>query len=54
MSRLVATFFYVGLLPRAPGTWGALAALPCAYLLHLLGGFSLLALATWVAANARR
>lgn len=46
MSRLVATFFYVGLLPRAPGTWGSLAALPCAYILHLLGGFPLLALAT--------
>ncbi|HMQ92434.1 MAG TPA: phosphatidylglycerophosphatase A [Amaricoccus sp.] len=46
MSRLVATFFYVGLLPRAPGTWGSLAALPCAYLLHRLGGFPLLAIAT--------
>jgi len=46
MSRLVATFFYVGLLPWAPGTWGALAALPLGYLLHRMGGFPLLALAT--------
>jgi phosphatidylglycerophosphatase A len=46
MSRLVATFFYVGLLPLAPGTWGSVAALPCGYLLHRLGGFPLLAVAT--------
>lgn len=46
MSRLIATFGYVGLLPRAPGTWGALAALPLGYLLHLLGGFPALLLAS--------
>ncbi len=50
MSRLVATFFGVGLLPWAPGTWGSLAALPAAWLLHGLGGFPALALATLVAA----
>lgn len=38
MSRLVATFFYVGLLKPAPGTWGSLAALPVFWLLHVLGG----------------
>lgn len=38
MSRIVATFFYVGLLRPAPGTWGALAALPAFWLLHVLGG----------------
>lgn len=46
MTRLIATFFRVGLLPGAPGTWGSLAALPLGYLLHRLGGFPLLALAS--------
>lgn len=39
MSRFIATFFFVGLLPKAPGTWGSLAALPLAYALHYFGGF---------------
>ena len=38
MTRLIATFGYVGLLPGPAGTWGSLAALPTGYLLHLLGG----------------
>lgn len=38
MSRVLATWFGVGLLPWMPGTWGALAALPCAWVLHLAGG----------------
>lgn len=42
MSRLIATFFYVGLMRPAPGTWGSLAALPCGVVLHGLGGFPLL------------
>ena len=46
MTRLIATVCYIGLLPGAPGTWGSLAALPLGYLLHRLGGFPLLALAT--------
>jgi len=46
MSRLIATFFGVGNLRPAPGTWGSLAALPVAYLIHLLGGFPLFAVAT--------
>ncbi len=46
MTRTITTFFYVGLLPKAPGTWGSLAALPLAYLLHMLGGFPLLFAAT--------
>lgn len=49
MSRIVATFFYVGYLKPAPGTWGSLAALPVAFLLHGLGGFPALATATAVA-----
>ena len=39
MSKLIATFFYTGLLPKAPGTWGSLAALPFAIILHNWGGF---------------
>jgi phosphatidylglycerophosphatase A len=46
MSHLIATFFYVGRLPFAPGTFGSLAALPLAYLLHYLGGFPALVVAT--------
>ncbi len=38
MSRIVATFFFVGLLKPGPGTWGSLAALPAFYGLHVLGG----------------
>jgi phosphatidylglycerophosphatase A len=51
MSRLVATFFYVGLIPVAPGTWGSLVALPFGYLLHYLGGFPLLLLGIVVVAG---
>ncbi len=43
---LVATWFGVGLIRRAPGTWGSLAALPCAVGLQFLGGPWLLAGAT--------
>ncbi|KPQ08296.1 MAG: phosphatidylglycerophosphatase A [Rhodobacteraceae bacterium HLUCCA12] len=45
-TRLMATWFGVGLLRPAPGTWGSLAALPFAWALHLAGGFAALALAT--------
>ena len=38
MTRLIATFFYVGYLSPASGTWGSLAALPAAWVLHVLGG----------------
>ncbi|MBD3677680.1 MAG: phosphatidylglycerophosphatase A [Rhodobacteraceae bacterium] len=46
MSRFFATFFYVGLLRPAPGTWGSAAAIPVAWALHGLGGFPLFAVAT--------
>ncbi|SFP60022.1 phosphatidylglycerophosphatase A family protein [Tranquillimonas alkanivorans] len=46
MNRLIATFFYTGLLKPGPGTWGSAAAIPVAWLLHWAGGFPLLALAT--------
>lgn len=44
----IATFFGVGLLKPAPGTWGSLAALPTGWALHNAGGFPLLAAATAV------
>ena len=34
--ELLATFFYVGKMPKAPGTWGTLATLPLWYLLSFL------------------
>jgi len=46
MSKLIATFFYVGLLKPAPGTWGSAAAIPVGYLIHVAGGFPALLLAT--------
>jgi phosphatidylglycerophosphatase A len=42
---VLATFFWAGDLPKAPGTWGTLAALPAAYALLTLGGAPLLAVA---------
>ena len=32
-AALICTWFGAGLLPRAPGTWGSLAALPVAWLI---------------------
>ncbi|MFV1876473.1 phosphatidylglycerophosphatase A [Nioella sp.] len=52
MNRLIATVFYVGLLRPAPGTWGSLAAIPLAYLLHQLGGFVALVAGTLIVAIA--
>jgi phosphatidylglycerophosphatase A len=37
-AALVATWFGAGLLPVAPGTWGSLAALPCAWVIVYLAG----------------
>ncbi|HUO58171.1 MAG TPA: phosphatidylglycerophosphatase A [bacterium] len=33
INWLIATFFGVGKIPGAPGTWGSLAAVPCFYYL---------------------
>lgn len=44
LSHVIATFFHVGHLRPAPGTWGSLAAFPVAWALHALGGPILLAL----------
>ncbi|WP_235829956.1 phosphatidylglycerophosphatase A family protein [Algihabitans albus] len=59
LESLIATWFGAGLLPKAPGTWGSLAALPFAVLLVWLGGpWALLAAAaalfvigTWASAK---
>lgn len=45
---LLATWFGAGLLPRAPGTWGSLAALPVAWVIHGAFGWQGLALAAAV------
>jgi phosphatidylglycerophosphatase A len=37
-AALIATWFGVGHLPRMPGTWGSLAALPFAWAIALAGG----------------
>lgn len=49
LAKVIATVGGVGYLRPAPGTWGSLAALPLTYVLHQLGGFPLLAVATVVA-----
>ena len=46
---LIATGFGAGLLPWAPGTWGSLAALPCAWIVRSLGGVTALAVAATIA-----
>ena len=46
--HLIATFGGIGTLRPAPGTWGSLAALPCAWVLMVLGGPWLLVAATLV------
>lgn len=38
MTHLIATFFYIGHLRPAPGTWGSFAALPAALILYAFGG----------------
>lgn len=38
ITRLICTFFGVGLLRPAPGTWGSLAALPVAWVVITLVG----------------
>lgn len=38
MTHLIATFFYVGHMRPAPGTWGSLAALPAALIIYLIAG----------------
>ncbi|QDC09695.1 phosphatidylglycerophosphatase A [Oceanicola sp. D3] len=49
LTHGIATFFWVGHLRPAPGTWGSLAALPAGYVIALYAGFWGLALATLTA-----
>jgi phosphatidylglycerophosphatase A len=42
---VLGTWFGVGLLPVMPGTWGSLAALPCAWAIRSLWGVAGLAVA---------
>ena len=44
LATLIGTVLGVGYIRPAPGTWGALVALPWGWLLHVLGGFPLLCL----------
>lgn len=37
-ASLIATWFGSGLMPKAPGTWGTIAALPAAWLIATLAG----------------
>lgn len=46
LAALLATWFGSGRLPKAPGTWGSLAALPCAWLLDSTTGGGGLAIGT--------
>lgn len=49
ISRAIATLGGVGLIRPAPGTWGSAAAIPLAWILHGLGGFPALGIATILA-----
>jgi phosphatidylglycerophosphatase A len=40
VHKLIATWFGLGLMPRAPGTFGSLGALPFAYLIISYAGLS--------------
>jgi phosphatidylglycerophosphatase A len=46
---LLATWFGAGLLPKAPGTWGSLAALPFAWFIQARWGAAGLAIAALIA-----
>ncbi|GGF14906.1 hypothetical protein GCM10011611_20840 [Aliidongia dinghuensis] len=57
-AKLLATWFGAGLAPKAPGTWGSIAALPFAWVIQWWGGSAalvlaatLLLLAGWAAAD---
>lgn len=46
MTRIITTFFYVGLLRPAPGTWGSAAALGLGIAIDRFLGFPVLVIAT--------
>lgn len=45
---MLGTWFGAGLLPVMPGTWGSLAALPCAWAIRSLSGVSGLAITAMI------
>ena len=47
-ANLIVTWFGVGLLPKIPGTWGSLAALPLAWLIVINYGQTWLCLAALI------
>jgi phosphatidylglycerophosphatase A len=49
LAKMIGTVLGVGYLRPAPGTWGSLLALPWGWLLHVLGGFPLLAIGVIIA-----
>ena len=60
LAMLIATWFGSGYLPKAPGTWGSLAALPFAWVILtfspgalplLAASFVLLAVGVWASAR---
>ena len=46
MDRMIVTWFGAGLMKPAPGTWGSAVAVALGVLIHWIGSFPLLALAT--------
>jgi len=40
LNKFIATFFYIGFLRPAPGTWGSIAAIVLAYTFMITMGFS--------------
>ena len=40
LSKFISTFFYIGFLRPAPGTWGSIAGIILAYILLITMGFS--------------
>lgn len=38
LARIIATFCYVGYMRPASGTWGSAAAIPVAWVFHIIGG----------------
>ena len=47
-ARVLATWFGVGLLPKAPGTWGSFAALLMGYVIITCGGVALLVISIFL------
>jgi phosphatidylglycerophosphatase A len=39
LARMIATWFYLGYVPKGPGTAGSLGGLAVAWILHALAGF---------------